>query len=72
MSNMFVPTGWNDIGYHNPDVRTPFLDELARTGVELDRHYAQPLCTPSRAALLTGYYPCHISRAVKQDTKKSV
>ncbi len=38
--------GWNDIGYHNPDMRTPHLDRLARSGVELDCHYVQPQCTP--------------------------
>lgn len=49
--------GWNDIGYHNPELRTPHLDQLAREGVELDAHYVQPQCTPTRVALLTGRYP---------------
>lgn len=49
--------GWNDIGYHNPELRTPHLDQLAREGVELDAHYVQPQCTPTRVALMTGRYP---------------
>lgn len=49
--------GWADIGYHNPEIRTPVLDKLARKGVELDCHYVQPQCTPTRVALLTGRYP---------------
>ena len=49
--------GWNDVGYHNPDLRTPTLDRLAATGVELDCHYVQPQCTPTRVALMTGRYP---------------
>ena len=49
--------GWNDIGYHNPKLRTPHLDRLAATGVELDCHYVQPQCTPTRVALMTGRYP---------------
>jgi len=49
--------GWSDIGYHAPEIRTPNLDRLASTGVELDCHYVQPQCTPTRVALLTGRYP---------------
>lgn len=49
--------GWNDIGYHNPQIRTPNLDKLARGGIELDCHYVQPQCTPTRVALMTGRYP---------------
>ena len=49
--------GWADVGYHNPNLQTPVLDRLARTGVELDCHYVQPQCTPTRVALMTGRYP---------------
>ena len=50
-------TGWNDVGFHNPKIRTPNLDRLAREGVELDRYYAYPTCSPTRVALLTGRPP---------------
>ena len=49
--------GFEDIGYTNPDVLTPNIDELARNGVILERNYVQQVCTPSRAALMTGMYP---------------
>lgn len=49
--------GWGDVGWHGGMARTPHLDQLVRTGVELDQHYVQPVCTPTRAALLTGRYP---------------
>ena len=49
--------GYGDIGYHgNPALRTPNLDQLARDSAQLDNHHHDPLCSPSRAALLTGQY----------------
>lgn len=42
---------------HGGFARTPNLDRLVRTGAELDRHYVQPVCTPTRTALLSGRYP---------------
>jgi arylsulfatase A-like enzyme len=49
--------GWKDVGFHGSDIRTPTLDSLARGGARLEQLYAQPMCTPSRAALMTGRYP---------------
>ena len=46
--------GWNDVGYHGSEIATPRLDELAAQGVELDRFYVQPTCSPTRASLMTG------------------
>jgi arylsulfatase A-like enzyme len=49
--------GWKDVGYHGSDIRTPNIDALAKGGARLEQFYAQPFCTPSRAALMTGRYP---------------
>src|SRR6516164_2784982 len=49
--------GWKDVGYHGSDIKTPNIDMLAKTGARLEQYYAQPMCTPSRAALMTGRYP---------------
>ncbi len=46
--------GWADVGWHGGKFKTPNMDNLARTGVELDRHYVQPVCTPTRTALMSG------------------
>ena len=49
--------GWKDVGYHGSDIKTPNIDELAQTGARFEQFYAQQICTPSRAALMTGRYP---------------
>uniref|UniRef100_A0A3Q3KXT7 Sulfatase N-terminal domain-containing protein n=1 Tax=Labrus bergylta TaxID=56723 RepID=A0A3Q3KXT7_9LABR len=51
--------GFNDIGYHNPTIKTPTLDKLAAEGVTLENYYVQPICTPSRSQLITGRYQIH-------------
>ncbi|XP_057351285.1 steryl-sulfatase-like isoform X6 [Manis pentadactyla] len=44
--------------YGNKTLRTPGMDRLAQEGVKLTQHLAaSPLCTPSRAAFMTGRYP---------------
>lgn len=50
--------GYADIGpYGAEQVRTPNLDRLASEGRKLTSHYAAPVCSPSRASLMTGCYP---------------
>jgi len=49
--------GWKDVGFHGSDIKTPNIDQLAKGGARLEQFYAQPMCTPSRAALMTGRYP---------------
>jgi len=49
--------GHGDIGFHhNPKIRTPNIDRLAREGVRFERFHANPVCSPTRASLLTGRY----------------
>lgn len=48
--------GWNDVGYHGSEIKTPNLDKLSANGVRLENYYVQPLCTPSRNQLMTGRY----------------
>lgn len=54
--------GWNDVSWHNPQVVTPHLEDLAKGGVILEQSYVQPICTPTRSALLTGRYPFTLGR----------
>ncbi|MGI9110421.1 MAG: arylsulfatase B [Opitutales bacterium] len=49
--------GWADVGWHGGFGKTPNLDRLVRTGLELDQHYVQPVCTPTRTALMSGRCP---------------
>jgi arylsulfatase A-like enzyme len=49
--------GWGDLSLHgNTNVRTPHLDQLARSGAQCERFFVQPVCSPTRAELLTGRY----------------
>ena len=45
--------GWKDVGFHGSDIRTPNIDQLAKSGAQLNQFYAQSMCTPTRAALMT-------------------
>jgi len=49
--------GWGDVGFHGSEIMTPNLDKLAGEGVILNHFYTAPVCSPTRAGLMTGRYP---------------
>ena len=58
--------GWFDLGVNgNPHIETPVIDKLASEGVRFSHFYASPVCTPTRAALMTGR---HYQRTGAVDT----
>ncbi len=59
--------GYQDLGcFGSPDIRTPRLDEMASQGMKFTDFYAQPICGPSRAALMTGCYPLRVAERGNQ------
>ena len=55
--------GWSDVGFHGGDIDTPSLDRIAAEGVELSRFYTTPICSPTRAALMSGRDPIRLGVA---------
>ena len=49
--------GYADVGFHGSDINTPHLDTLALEGARLENFYCAPMCSPTRAGLMTGRYP---------------
>ena len=49
--------GWTDVTFHGGNIATPNIDRIAAEGAELGRYYVAPVCSPTRAGLLTGRYP---------------
>lgn len=49
--------GSYDVGWRGSQIKTPHLDKLALAGCRLEQFYVQPVCSPTRAALMTGRYP---------------
>lgn len=53
--------GYNDLGcFGSKTIKTPRIDKMASEGLKMNSFYAQPVCGPSRGALLTGRYPLRI------------
>lgn len=55
--------GWADVGFRGSKIETPSLDQLAQEGMVLDRFYTAPICSPTRAALMTGRDPIRLGVA---------
>lgn len=51
--------GYNDLAINNgnTDIHTPNMDSIAKSGMRFTRHYANQVCSPARAAMLTGLHP---------------
>lgn len=63
--------GWGDIGSQGSEVPTPELDRMAREGTRFTKFYvASPICSPSRAALITGRFPGHARITSYLQTRK--
>ena len=45
-ADLFIVSGWNDVGFHGGVVQTPNIDKLASEGVIIDNNYVAPVCTP--------------------------
>lgn len=49
--------GWGDLSFNgNPNLSTPNIDKIGHEGISLNRFYVSPVCSPTRAELLTGRY----------------
>ena len=49
--------GWGDLSFNgNTNISTPHIDAIAQNGVSFRNFYVQPVCSPTRAELLTGRY----------------
>ncbi len=57
--------GMGDLGFLGGEMATPNLDTLAQQGMVFDRFYGWPLCSPSRAALLTGEDPMDMNLGLR-------
>lgn len=64
--------GYADAGFRDKEVHTPNLDKLVASGVELKRFYTAPVCSPTRAGLMTGLYPIRfgMQRAVNRPSSE--
>ena len=63
--------GWSDLGCYGADLHeTPHLDQLAKQGVRFTDAYAMSVCTPSRAALLTGKHAARLHMTIWSEGSK--
>ncbi len=64
--------GWSDVAYQGGDlIETPHIDALAKSGAAFSNAYAMPVCTPSRAALLTGKHAARLQMTIWSEGSRS-
>jgi len=61
--------GWGDPPWHGSKLKMPHLDSLCRSGIEIDQHYVSPMCSPTRAALLSGRYASRFGVTAAQNDR---
>ncbi len=64
--------GWGDLSCHNSHIKTPNIDRLMKGGVEFTQHYVCPVCTPTRASLMTGMFPARFGKHATTPTNLPV
>ena len=65
--------GYNDVGcFGSPLIRTPHFDRMAAEGMKFTSFYAQPVCGPSRAALMTGCYPIRVGEPANKKNQHNI
>ncbi len=52
--------GWSGVSFHGGRIPTPAIDRIAQEGVKLERFYVCPVCSPTRAGLMTGRWPLRV------------
>ena len=64
-------TGWNNVEWHDTGegagMRTPHSHALLKEGIELDKHYVFPVCSPSRSSFMSGRLPFHVQQINQQN-----
>ncbi|MGB2820428.1 MAG: sulfatase, partial [Phycisphaerae bacterium] len=65
--------GYNDVGcFGSPLIRTPRFDRMAAEGMRFTSFYAQAVCGPSRAAIMTGCYPIRVAEPANRKNQHTV
>ena len=65
--------GYGDLGcFGSEKIKTPHLDKMATEGLKLTSFYAQAVCGPSRAALMTGCYPIRVAEPGNQKSQHTI
>ncbi|MCH2182755.1 MAG: arylsulfatase [Mariniblastus sp.] len=54
--------GFSDLGCYGGEIKTPYLDQLAQQGLRYNQFYNTGRCWPTRASIMTGYYPHQVNR----------